>query len=427
MSRFARGNAHQPGSVDVVAGGFFVQADLLWSGAARHHCVKMALTPTCVSPFPSATRCGLLQRLHLLAALGLVSPLAIGCGSGDDAEAQGNPHASLDLPVDQRGPYQAGYARYETTYTPDGETEPRTIVVHVWYPTEETSGEHPKYLDFFDGLYSFEGASLAPPLEKAGYPVHVYSHGDRGWGGTSDELMSYYASHGWVAVAPDHTGNTFNGNLDPRPTATYIARPQDISQSLDFVANLPASDPLAGKLQLDRVVMSGHSFGTYTTWAIAGADYDVDSIRAECPSAEGVCSEAELGAFATGFRDPRIVGGIPMAGGDSSSWFGDLDTAEIPIFLMSASGDPVGADTLYAEVKSLDLTWIEIAGGCHQLFALGGCPDVERQVGYAIVDTYALAFGRHLVLGDDSEATLNILDGTTNVSDLVTFQRKNAQ
>ena len=52
---------------------------------------------------------------------------------------------------------------------------------------------------------------------------------------------------------------------------------------------------------------------------------------------------------------------------------------------------------------------------------------MERQVGYAIVDTYALAFGRHLVLGDDSEATLNILNGTTNVSDLVTFQRKNAQ
>ena len=116
-----------------------------------------------------------------------------------------------------------------------------------------------------------------------------------------------------------------------------------------------------------------------------------------------------------------------MAGGDSASWFGDLDTAEIPIMLMSATGDPVGADTLYAEVKNLDLTWIEITGGCHQLFALGGCPDVESPVGYGIVDTYALAFGRHLVLGDDSAATLAILDGTTNVSDLVTFQRKNAQ
>lgn len=382
----------------------------------------MALTPTC-----APTR-GLLARSRPAATF-VVSVLAApplgACGS-DEGEPAGNPHPSLELPVDQRGPYQAGHARYETTYTPDGESEDRTIVIEVWYPTEETSGERPKYIGLFEGLYSYEGASLAPPLEKAGYPVHIYSHGDRGWGGTSDELMSYYASHGWVAVAPDHTGNTLSGNLDPRPTATYVARPQDISQSLDFLATLPSEDPLSGKLQLDRVVMSGHSFGTYTTWAIAGADYDVDAIRADCPSAEGTCSEAELSAFGAGFRDPRIVAGIPMAGGASSSWFADLDTAEIPIMLMSASGDPVGADELYSGVSSLDLTWLEIAGGCHQLFALGGCPDVSREIGYAIVDTYALAFGRHYVLGDDSDSTLAILDGTTNVSDLVTFQRKNA-
>lgn len=358
------------------------------------------------------------------ALLGL--PSLTGCG-GDDPGPDGNPHASLDLPVDQRGPYQAGHKLYETTYTPEGESEPRTIKIHVWYPTEETSGEHPTFVGLFAGIYSFEDATLAPPLEEAGYPVHVYSHGDRGWAGTSEELMSYYASHGWVAVGPDHTGNTLDGNLDPRPTATYITRPQDISQSLDFLENLPSEEPLAGRLQLDRVVMSGHSFGTYSTWAIAGTDYDVEAIRADCPSAEGTCSEAELDAFSAGFRDPRVIAGIPMAGGDRKEWFTDLDSAEIPILLMSASADPVGADQVFAEMQSLDLTWVEVSGGCHQLFGLGNCPDIENGVGYGIVDTYALAFGRHHVLGDDSAKTLGILDGSTSVSDLVTFQRKNAR
>ncbi|MEZ4233026.1 MAG: hypothetical protein R3B89_27850, partial [Polyangiaceae bacterium] len=93
----------------------------------------------------------------------------------------------------------------------------------------------------------------------------------------------------------------------------------------------------------------------------------------------------------------------------------------------SASADPVGADQVFAEMQSLDLTWVEVSGGCHQLFGLGNCPDIENGVGYGIVDTYALAFGRHHVLGDDSAKTLGILDGSTSVSDLVTFQRKNAR
>ncbi len=32
-------------------------------------------------------------------------------------------------------------------------------------------------------------------------PVQVYSHGDRGFPGTSHFLMRYFASHGWVSVA----------------------------------------------------------------------------------------------------------------------------------------------------------------------------------------------------------------------------------
>lgn len=370
---------------------------------------------------PSVAPAGVGRALWLLAAL-TASLSTTACG--EDAEtAESNPHPSLELAVDSRGPWGAGHRSFEHTYLPVGETEQRTIVVDIWYPTEDASGDPPVYVGGFTDEFAFEGASLAAPIEPKGYPVHVYSHGDRGWAGTSGELMSYYASHGWVAVAPNHTGNLFYGNITPRPTTTYVTRPQDITAALDAVEALPSSDPLAGRLQTSSVVMSGHSFGTFTAWALAGAEFDVDAIRAECPSAEGTCSDAQIAALSAGFRDPRVVAAIPMAGGASSDWFGSLDTADIPMMLMSASGDPVGADALFASVSQIDLTWIEVAGGCHQLFALGNCSDIPNPQGPALVDTYALAFGRHHVLGDQGETTLKILDGSQEVSSLVTFKR----
>ncbi len=363
---------------------------------------------------------GLVGRLTLgVAALSWV----LGCGAEEPTEKLDGRHPSLELAVDAPGPFRAGHRSLEHRYLPDGETDERVITLDVWYPTEDTSGEVPIYLGIFNDPHAFEGASLAAPLGST-YPVHVHSHGHQGWGGTSSELMAYFASHGWVAVAPNHTGNTLTDNWNPRPTTTFVVRPQDISQALDHLAQLPKEDPLSGRLALERVVMSGHSFGSYTTWAIGGAGYDIAGIRAACPSEEGTCSEAQVAALAAGLRDPRVVAGIPMAGNASSAWLSDLDATETPMLMMTASDDPVGADTLFASVSSLPLMWVEVSGGCHQLFALGGCRDIESAVGYAIVDTYALAFARHHVLDDTSATTLELLSGERSVSSLVTLRRR---
>ena len=53
-----------------------------------------------------------------------------------------------------------------------------------------------------------EGASLAAPADGKGYPVHVYSHGSSGFPATSFRMARYFASHGWLYVAPTHVGNT---------------------------------------------------------------------------------------------------------------------------------------------------------------------------------------------------------------------------
>jgi hypothetical protein len=112
-----------------------------------------------------------------------------------------------------------------------------------------------------------------------------------------------------------------------------------------------------------------------------------------------------------------------MAGSMKRDLFGPVghQSVSIPMLSMSGSDDPVGADTQYQDTKDIDLTWIDLAGGCHQTFGIGDCKTLEPTVGFAIVNEYALAFARKYVLSDPDSNTAGIVDGTVTVSDLVTF------
>jgi predicted dienelactone hydrolase len=333
--------------------------------------------------------------------------------------------STLDFDLRAPGPFRVGYRTVSHTYTPAGADAPRTIVLNLWYPTEATTGDHPSYLGLFEDEAALVDAPLAAPVEAAGYPVHVHSHGHLGFGATSAFLMRHFASHGWVAIAPDHTGNTLADNIDPRPLAMYHLRSQDITASLDALASLPPTDPLHGLARTAATVMSGHSFGVHTVWATAGATFDADALSAGCAEGEPLhpCPEADLAVFAAGLRDPRVVAAIPMAGAIRRDLFGPDGhaTVAIPLLAMSGSEDPVGADVQFATTPGLPLDWIDIAGACHQTFALGFCDTLEMELGFSIVNTFALAFARRHVLGDTAPGTLNLLGGSDTFSPLVTF------
>lgn len=326
--------------------------------------------------------------------------------------------------VDKVGPYNVGHRTLEVTYRPPGQTADRTIPVDVFYPTLDAEGEHPKYLKIFTDADVFEEASVAPPPTSAGYPVHVYSHGSNGFGGTSSDMAHWFSSHGWVYVAPNHVGNVLGTGEGKRPVALYYLRSTDVTAALDAVEKLAAPDPLAGKLRTKRVLMSGHSFGTLTTWASSGAPFDVAAIKAKCAAGEFVapCTDAELAVFEKGVADPRVVAGIPMAGG-ASDWFPTTayDAPKKPMLLMTGSLDTSGKD-VFARTTSNDLTWLEFEGGCHQLFALGGCPAFPEKDGWALTNTWAFAFGRRHVLGDASAKTTAIVTGTTALDPRIKFQ-----
>lgn len=335
--------------------------------------------------------------------------------------------ATADAPIDAKGPYNAGYRSFEWTYDAPG-AGARKIVVNVWYPTTDPAGEPARYLGLQNDPDSFVDASLAPALSGCGYPVVVYSHGYAAWGGNASFLHRHFVSHGWVVVAPDHTGNTFLESSRPPAWMNYV-RGLDIKQTLDAMQALPASDPLAGRLALSRVVMTGHSYGAFTTWSVAGSRFEVDAIRARCTAGTekpDACSDAALAQFEAGVRDPRVVAALPLAGTPPEEWFGKTgpDAIRIPMLEMTGSMDGRGMDAVFERIQGVPLTWIDLEGGCHETFATGFCETLPVPEGQQIVRTYALSFARRHLLGDTRSQVVGIVDGTETVSPKVTYRRK---
>ena len=379
---------------------------------------------------PGARLLAMVAAMYRL--LVLCAALAVGCPSSTDDDDSAAPADDgvdpLTWAVDAPGPFNAGWRGWDVSYTPLGQTDSRTIGFNVWYPTEADVGDAVRYMDVFLDELSLGDAPAAAPVHADGYPVMVYSHGFQGWSGTSSDLCRYFASHGWVVVAPDHTGNTLLDHSDPLETAHYLQKPQDVSVMLDVLGDLPASDELSGRADTTRVILSGHSFGSYSTWAGLGATFDETLIDSACGGGgalpTGQCTAEQRAAFLSGeLDDARIVGVVPLAGTIRRSFFGDDGHRSVrgPVLFMSGTNDQVGQQDQWDGMDQIDFTWIELDGACHQTFATGVCDTLDSAEGFAIVDTYALAFARS-VLFDDA-AVSGILDGTAVVSDKAAFMR----
>ncbi|HVM33714.1 MAG TPA: alpha/beta fold hydrolase, partial [bacterium] len=117
------------------------------------------------------------------------------------------------------------------------------------------------------------------------FPVIVFSHGA---GGSKDGyayLGSYWASHGYVVIHPTHFGSDGSLLKKHRPLynlraikkmvtlpSNFVDRPEDVTFVLDHLGQIEAMDPaLTGLFDLKKIGVAGHSFGAYTTLAVAGA------------------------------------------------------------------------------------------------------------------------------------------------------------
>lgn len=182
------------------------------------------------------------------------------------------------------------------------------------------------------------------PATKEPAPVVLFSHGLGGTREGSAFLGQHWAARGYVAVFLQHPGSDDSVWKD-LPLAkrlaamqqaaslpNFLLRVQDVPAVLDQLAtwNAESGHPLAGRLDPERVGMSGHSFGAQTTQAVAGQSLPLGGQR---------------------FTDPRIKAAVvmspssPRGGGDMKAAFGSV---KVPWLLMTGTKDtaPIGGQTV---------------------------------------------------------------------------------
>jgi dienelactone hydrolase len=132
-----------------------------------------------------------------------------------------------------------------------------------------------------DQLFSDDSVRDAR-VREGKFPVIFFSHGNRSMRWQSTFWCDYLASHGYVIVSADHTGNAaltlLNGKLvlyqSNGREQSWTDRPKDLSFLLDQITlwNNGADSRFAGKLDLSKPVAAGMSFGSATAIRVADDD-----------------------------------------------------------------------------------------------------------------------------------------------------------
>jgi len=147
---------------------------------------------------------------------------------------------------------------------------------------------------FLANAVSIEGLGADAPV--GGFPVLVFSHGS----GASKEmykyLLEFLASHGYVVVAPDHTGNVGIGQFVPEDMEMTSLRVTDLLWVIDWLGSAVGDEAgvLHGLADMNRLAVAGHSYGGHVVMALGGAVWDWDHIAEQCslddPPDPYVCS-----------------------------------------------------------------------------------------------------------------------------------------
>ena len=176
-------------------------------------------------------------------------------------------------------------------------------------------------------------------------PVVLFSHGLGGSRNGNEFLGQHWAARGYVAVFVQHPGSDDSVWKD-KPRAdrmramqeaaslqNFSQRSADVPAVLDQleVWNAESKQPLAGRADLRKVGMSGHSFGALTTQAVSGETFPM------------------IGAKLTDSRIKAAIAFSPSAPARASAETA-FGAVKIPWLLMTGTKDlaPIG----HADLKS---------------------------------------------------------------------------
>ena len=253
-------------------------------------------------------------------------------------------------------------------------------------------------------LYWPQAAALG-----ARVPLVVFSHGIGGSRRGYSYLGQHWAGNGLASLHVQHVGSDRNlwfgnplgmiGRLqDAAQEREAIARAQDLRFALDQL--LAARSEFAPRIDAERIVVAGHSYGANTALLVAGARIEREGRAVE-------------------LRDPRLRAAIVLS---APPFYGEAEPARIlapvtlPSLHVTATGDVIripgywsGAEDRVAVFDATGSARKALAvfdGGSHSMFtdrAGTGGVEFNPQV-KAATQTLSLAFLRHVFGQGDADA-----------------------
>ena len=209
----------------------------------------------------------------------LITTVVLACSDGSDRDSSVGTQPLVE-PSEQAavfGPHPVGHQRLEAIDVNRGN---RQLPYDVWYPVDQADAtDEPRTIYPLLGPIGLT-AELAVedlPVSSSGpYALLIFSHGSRGTNTQSVLLMETLASHGFIVVSPEHTGNT---NSDPSDSTDEAGarRVPDVSFMIDtFLArNDIQGDEFFERINADAIGVLGHSFGGGTALGMVAGFYGV--------------------------------------------------------------------------------------------------------------------------------------------------------
>ena len=318
--------------------------------------------------------------------------------------------------------------------------EARRAAAHRAFPRpdyESTSPEYPvetlKTLVLHDHQRNKDlPLNVLYPDAQGPFPIIIFSHGAGASKDNYVNLTTYWARHGFVVIQPSHHdsialrrsqgehagwGEALHEALaDPE---AWQNRPQDISFVIDSLPEIERMAPqLKGKMDLKTIGVGGHSFGAYTSEAIAGALVQI-----------------KKDALPVSFADKRVAAVIAMSPeGPGQIGFVDNSWADqhLPIMTMTGTRDYAGfakgpswRKIPFDRSPAGDKYHLLIGGANHFSFVGHAEDGGEAGAIFSYVKVSSLAFWEAYLKHDEKALDYLNSDALAKSSDgLVSFYRK---
>ncbi len=214
------------------------------------------------------------------------------------------------------------------------------------------------------------------PQEQGVYPVILFSHGAGGSGHGYASILQYWASYGYVILQPTYedslelqrnSGAASSGMRgvmqEAHDSAVWVSRIRDAELVLNSLARIEQLAPaVKGKMNAGSIGAGGHSLGTQTSLALAGATLTLVPGAQPKSSADGRIRATLL----------MSAQGPGQMGFTECSW----DKVRVPMMSMTGSRDrgaemqsPEWRKAAYDHAPGPDKFHVFIEGASHFSFA----------------------------------------------------------